>query len=84
MTPVLRVTMTPNINKKDYVQICRERMAKAKGVKIKCYKDGVFKGEYPSMSELSRLLDIDRKTISNYIKSKSSFNGYTFETVDNE
>ena len=82
MTHILRVTMTPNIDKKEYVQICRERMAKAKGVKIKCYKNGVFIGEYPSLSEVSRSLDIDRKTISNYIKSKSSFNGYTFEIVD--
>lgn len=65
----------------DYVTVCRERMGKAVGKKIECWKNNELVGSYQSISEAARDLNIKRSTLTWCVKGNRKCNDYTFVKI---
>ena len=69
------------ISQPDYAAICRERMAKAVGIKLECWKDNELVGSYQSISEAARALNIKVPTLYRAFKENRNCNDYRFVKV---
>jgi hypothetical protein len=65
----------------DYVTICRERMGKAVGKKIECWKNNELIGSYLSIAQAARDLNIKKPTLTRVVKENKKYNDYTFVKV---
>ena len=80
VTPKLYENKT-RISQPDYAAICRERMAKAVGTKIECWKNDERIGSYLSIAQAARELNIKKPTLTRAVKENRKYNDYTFVKV---
>ena len=69
------------ISQPDYAAICRERMAKAVGKKIECWKNDERVGSYQCISEAARALNMKVSTLSWCVKKNRKYNDYRFVKI---
>lgn len=60
---------------------CRHHMAKATGVQVSCYRNGVLLNTYESLNEAARQLSVPRSSMRKAMIEKRQYNGFWFEPI---
>lgn len=67
----------------NYIEICRDRMAKAKGHVVILFQNDIVKHEFRSVHEAARHMNVPRSTLRKSIKEKRECNGFFPVLKDN-
>jgi len=76
LVPEQKIIKIKQEKPENYIEMCRERMAKAKGKAVILMQNDVPKHEFASINEAARYLNVHHSTVSRAVRENRECNGY--------